>query len=447
MDHVSTRLSKFWRARSLRFWLATGMLMAVLPIFASATIGYVLYHHHITDPLVEVAATQRTVLQPLQNLQLALWDVSTEVADSLVDADGRHATAYRQEHDEIESVFDQVASAVGDHVEEAQALRDARNEWNEVSQLAGSILSSGSLVLSPAAGAQIKGFETRIDDMAHLLKVVFDDILIENERSHDEVLKFLRRSEYIAIGAFGASLVFIMLGVRVISRSLVSNMDELASAAMRVAAGDRNHHVEVLIPPELANVAKAFNSMTNQIAEQERALARAATTDDLTGLYNRREFNRLLADEVKRSARYKTPVGFIMIDIDHFKRFNDMRGHQSGDEALIVVAETVKSNVRDVDKVCRFGGEEIAVILPESDDKSAFLTAERVRKAVASQEIRTIDNTVASVTISLGVATCPDCGDTFESLLGAADAALYVSKEQGRNRVTVATPPSETLAG
>lgn len=114
-------------------------------------------------------------------------------------------------------------------------------------------------------------------------------------------------------------------------------MDRLAQGAIRFAAGDRSHHVDVRIPHELASVANAFNFMTNQI----------------------------------------------LVDIDHFKNFNDTYSHQAGDMVLRTAAEIMKENMRDVDKVCRFGGEEFVIVLPECGPKSAYRTVERLRKAIA----------------------------------------------------------------
>lgn len=245
-------------------------------------------------------------------------------------------------------------------------------------------------------------------------------------------------SERLAVAGFAVSIIFSVLGVVVINRSLVSSMDQLATGAMRLAAGDRDHQIEVHIPSELANVANAFNVMTSQILEQEETLARLARTDGLTGLFNRREFDRMLAEEIRRGERYGTSVSLIMSDIDHFKNFNDTHGHQAGDEALRAVAQTLKEGVRDVDKACRFGGEEFILILPECDAQAARQAAERVRAAVEAREIHLDGELTTKVAISLGVATYPGSGTTPEALLKSADAALYESKENGRNRVTSA---------
>jgi diguanylate cyclase (GGDEF)-like protein len=237
------------------------------------------------------------------------------------------------------------------------------------------------------------------------------------------------------VAGFGVSIVGAVLGVALINCSLVGSMDRLAAGAMSLAAGDRDHRIEVQIPRELASVADAFNLMTKRIREQEEDLARAAKVDGLTGLYNRREFDRMLAEEIRRGERYGGSLSLIMGDIDHFKNFNDTHGHQAGDEALRSVAQTLKGGLRAMDKACRFGGEEFVLILPESDAEAACHSAERLRAAVEARDVHLDGKQTAKVTISLGVATYPGNGATPETLLKSADSALYKAKENGRNVV------------
>lgn len=432
----------FWRRRSLRFWLATGMLVAIVPLAVSAGTEYVLYRHQIIQPLTKIAAEHRFVLHPLRSLQFALWNIASSVDEYVVDGSTSRAVQTRHSILQIDQAFQELKNAYKDNEIEVGPLRKANDDWKEILKLSHSILSTAPSPQDPSTIKNIENFQDDTRDLAYQLQTIYEDLAVENARLHDQVISTLYYSEYVVIIAFGASLVLIFLGVMVINHSLVSSTDLLAEGALRLAMGDREYRVKVHIPPELANVANAFNTMTAKILEQEAALRRAAATDGLTGLLNRSEFDRLLAEEIKRGERYGNPASLIMIDIDHFKKFNDTFGHQGGDETLRTVARTVGESVRDVDNVCRFGGEEIAVILPATDAASAQHTAERIRATVAERDIHLESGQTAKVTISLGVATYPTCGSTPESLLKTADAALYRSKEQGRDRVTVATGTS-----
>lgn len=160
-----------------------------------------------------------------------------------------------------------------------------------------------------------------------------------------------------------------------------------------------------------------------------------ATTDGLTELFNHRYFQeqiRLLTEQCKR---YNTNFSLIIIDIDFFKKFNDNFGHQSGDAVLRQVAQTLKRNVRATDIVCRYGGEEMSIILPNTSKEEAYSTAQKICERVAQNKFKLSNGKETNVTISLGVSTFPKDGETAEALISSADKRLYEAKKSGRNRV------------
>lgn len=164
---------------------------------------------------------------------------------------------------------------------------------------------------------------------------------------------------------------------------------------------------------------------------------RFANTDGLTGLFNHRYFYHLLDTEVKRARRYSRPLSLIMLDIDHFKQFNDRYGHLAGDEALRSLAQILRKNSRRVDTVARYGGEEFAIILPETDLAQAAVQAERLRAAAEEHQWPE-----GHLTISLGAATLTAEMARVEDLVRDADRPLYHAKEAGRNQVCLSSPPS-----
>lgn len=183
---------------------------------------------------------------------------------------------------------------------------------------------------------------------------------------------------------------------------------------------------------------------------QDRALlARLATTDPVTGLYNRRYFDETLARELTRGLRARRPLSLLMADVDHFKAYNDRYGHAAGDQALRDVARILGHATRRGDTACRFGGEEFAVILPETDEVGALTFARRVAEAVERHRFPgSGPEPDVRLTISIGTATAP--GDAREpaDLVRAADLALYRAKALGRNRVVQAAelPPEDVPA-
>jgi diguanylate cyclase (GGDEF)-like protein len=160
---------------------------------------------------------------------------------------------------------------------------------------------------------------------------------------------------------------------------------------------------------------------------------RQAITDDLTGLATHGHFQDLLSGEMEEVRRYHYPVGLIMLDIDNFKSVNDLYGHQQGDLVLRRVADALRATSRDVDVAARYGGEEMALILPHTDLEGAYEAAERARMAIASMEIPLIEGEGSlSVTASIGAAS--SLNGAKNDLIAAADAALYVAKREGKNR-------------
>jgi diguanylate cyclase (GGDEF)-like protein len=196
---------------------------------------------------------------------------------------------------------------------------------------------------------------------------------------------------------------------------------------------------------EVATAISHFNGMAASIQSLTTTLELLGVTDGLTGVHNRRFFDETLAQEIKRSERSGAPVALMMLDIDHFKRYNDRFGHQAGDEALRAVAQAVAREIRSVDFVARYGGEEFAVIMPATEGHAAAAVAERVRRAVESRNLRAPEG--GPVTVSIGVAVYPEAGGDGPGLVAAADGALYAAKGDGRNRVVLAgTVASATRA-
>lgn len=170
-----------------------------------------------------------------------------------------------------------------------------------------------------------------------------------------------------------------------------------------------------------------------KLGETLEALRRLATRDQLTGLFNRREFERILAEEEERSRRFGHPLSLLMIDIDRFKWINDTHGHPVGDAVLREVARRLAEEVRSVDRVARFGGEEFAVVLMEAGREAAFELARRVCAAMEREPVLVNETLPLNVTVSAGAASLPDDAKTGEGLVAAADKALYAAKGAGRN--------------
>jgi len=160
--------------------------------------------------------------------------------------------------------------------------------------------------------------------------------------------------------------------------------------------------------------------------------------DPLTGLFNRRYMEESLVRELQRASRAGIPVSVIMLDLDHFKRFNDSFGHAAGDALMRALATVLQKGIRVEDIACRYGGEEFALILPGAPLHIAQARAEGIRQAAARLSVEHQGTSLGAVTLSLGIAVFPDQGATGETVLKAADTALYRAKAEGRDRVVTA---------
>lgn len=185
-----------------------------------------------------------------------------------------------------------------------------------------------------------------------------------------------------------------------------------------------------------------IRARTQDLEDDNRRLSQLAVTDGLTGLFNHRYLQEQLVREVQRSLRGKLPLGMLMIDVDHFRLYNNRFGHQTGDEVLRRVARLIGEHRRVSDIVARYGGEEFALLLINADQKVAYRIAEQLRRRVAAEPFPTSrDIPGGHLTISIGVASCPVHGATAEALIAAADQALFHAKREGRNRVCLASLP------
>ena len=182
--------------------------------------------------------------------------------------------------------------------------------------------------------------------------------------------------------------------------------------------------------------------LQDELREKNQMLARLSTTDPVTGLRTRRYVAEVLNIEWIRARRYRTPLTAMMADLDHFKNVNDKYGHPAGDAVLRGVADILRQKLRAPDVAGRYGGEELLVILPQTDQDGARQVAERWREAVESATFRSPDGQSVGVTVSIGVATFDPAHASPEDLVAAADTALYRAKNGGRNRTEVAEPES-----
>jgi diguanylate cyclase (GGDEF)-like protein len=185
------------------------------------------------------------------------------------------------------------------------------------------------------------------------------------------------------------------------------------------------------------------------LVSRSRSLDRAdffeklSVTDPLTGLFNRRFLERRMEEELSRGRRHGHQMTVMMIDLDHFKIYNDQNGHVAGDKALKKAARIVQASVRDIDVVTRYGGEEFCILLPATSKKESLFVADRIRRGIEKDAFTGEEGLpVGRLTASIGIGSYPEDGDTADDLINAADKALYRAKHDGRNRIVLSASPA-----
>ena len=277
------------------------------------------------------------------------------------------------------------------------------------------------------------------------------------EKNRNEAYAEIFRLRNMTI-AFTLGLLFVIgLTAYLLGLSIVRPLNRLIGGARKVAAEDLDVDLPAAGHGELGYMTEVFNDMVSRLREGREKLAainetlreknkelqKLSITDALTSLHNRMHMMETLGIEVARSKRKGYAFAVLMIDIDHFKRYNDTFGHLAGDKILRKLGALFKASIRSCDYASRYGGEEFLIMLPETDGPEAAKTAERLRKKVSGGRLGSKDKK-GSITISVGVALFPRDGDKPEDLIACADKALYTAKEEGRNRVVVAGTPAGT---
>ena len=227
----------------------------------------------------------------------------------------------------------------------------------------------------------------------------------------------------------GVGLIAWLLGLLI-----VRPLTRLAQGAAEVATGSLAVDLPEVGGGEVGDLTKVFNNMVDRLRESREELERLSTLDGLTGLANRRHLLSRLALESSRAKRAHHSFAVLMVDVDHFKDYNDSYGHLAGDEVLVRLAEILRESCREVDCAARYGGEEFLVLLTETGMQGAVEVAERVRARLASETFAG-----GTITLSVGVASYPEFGETPEAVIMSADVALYQAKHLGRDRVVMAS--------
>lgn len=415
--------------QSLRRRLRAGLALMLLPLVLLAAGGYWLFSGTVRafDTVIELQQEWR----PAVDLERLLLRAAMPTHDYLIHGATQERDAFRKLDLAIEAAFRDALAQPAPGGQTRAGYQAAYQDWRAARAQAHRILALPYPVRDPQAVGEMEAFDALLERATRALEDLRRQVEAEIRAHHLGVKDTVRRVRWLIGLMFLAGLAITGAAGWFLARGIEDPIRDLVEGADRLGGGNLTHRVAVEGPAELGRLAERFNAMASE-------LEGLVNRDALTGLYNRREFDRRLAAEFERARRYDGVLSLLMLDLDRFKAVNDRYGHPAGDQVLRQLAELLQANLRPSDLLARYGGEEFSVILPHTGREAALALAERLRAAVARYSFHLPEVGDLSLTVSIGAASYPRDARTPAALVQAADTALYQAKGAGRNRVMAA---------
>ena len=347
--------------------------------------------------------------------------------------DSQELMLYEDIQREAEELFTHIMNQKDLTKQQIEILNTSHEEWVAASAAATTILSSKYPIPKQAAKTLLTTYNNHTEGTIDSLYQLHNINLARIEALRKEANANFVFTRGVTLTGLITGIITFITAVIAMFRFVINPARHLLHSLEAIGHGDMTHRIKVESTDEFGSLAVGFNRMAENLERNQTKLAELAIRDSLTGLYNRREFERLLNDEIHRFRRHGHSVSLMMLDIDHLKQINDRYGHQIGDDAIRRVTDMITNECRTGDVIARYGGEELAVILPETGAESAYALAERICHVIAEFPVMISPKEAIPITVSIGTATVPDNAHSARDLVTSADLALYEAKKSGRN--------------
>ncbi len=418
---------------SLKKQIFLGAAILLIPLFLLAGVGYYFYQSSLLS-------FQTTINYKFSQM-MSIIQLKSEISTVVIPVNDYVMFNYPDEEKNYRLLSEKIASRLieletlfaEENASQSQVyvsvLRAVNKEWENLDNLAHAIFRAKD-DNTVQKNRLLNEFNNRLyitinymTNLHQLLHQNIQDIGTRLQAQQNIILMLIFFSVLMALaGAFSFILLFI--------RQVLKPIKILEAGTIEFGKGNLKKRITIDTENELGHLAQAFNIMADE-------MEKLATRDALTGLLNRRAFFRELETDLYRSMRYQRHSSLLFLDIDHFKTVNDNYGHQTGDRTLVEIARLLKKELRVPDRIARYGGEEIAILLPETDEVQAQTIAERLRKKIEQHEFSDPRGEPFHITTSIGIAIYPGDAASPENLVSCADQALYQAKNEGRNRVVL----------
>ena len=401
----------------------------LVPILLMSGASYFLFQRIMNtfDRVVEEALNE---MVPVHELRYLLIQSAMPPNDYLIHGNKSERDEYERLSKQVDVELEKLRRTSSLMDEQRKIIKQLQVKWEENKQHARAILVTANPVGNLVLAQRMETYDeevTALSTLLHQIDAIVHQELDEYQSQAAYEHKTLLFSHVLLLGL---GILIVILASAFLAKNILVPLKILQQGTRSLGSGDLRSRIVLEADDELGSLATTFNSMADE-------LEKLATRDELTGLLNKREFERLLDEELNRSLRYGQPMSMLMIDLDHFKSVNDQYGHPVGDKVLQIFAAFVIKQLRPSDHGVRFGGEELAIILPQTDQNNAELVAERIRTAIERNPVHIDNQTQIKLTVSIGVATCPLDSNRADLLISASDQALYAAKHAGRNRVVL----------